>query len=215
MPLGKDKFVKVSALPGDRYGILTLVQEVGKDKRRSRLFVVKCDCGTIKTLPLDRLREGAITHCGCKKKLRYNDLTGQTFGRWTVIEMAGRKEKVVTWLCKCTCGNTKIVLSYPLRRGTSKSCGCYAKDFQRERIAREGWQRWKTVTGASAYVVEKDGKSMTLKEWAAELDIRLSTLILRWSSGWSDERILSPTPTQLEEKFKCVDPQFEPQKREA
>lgn len=61
------------------------------------------------------------------------DLTGQKFGRLTVIERAkdhiqtnGRH--IVCWLCKCECGNTCEVRSADLKRGATVSCGCYGKE---------------------------------------------------------------------------------------
>lgn len=52
------------------------------------------------------------------------DLTGQTFGRWTVIERAPNRGRHVCWLCRCECGNTGIVISSNLTSGISRSCGC-------------------------------------------------------------------------------------------
>lgn len=53
------------------------------------------------------------------------DLTGQPFGRLTVISFAGTANNgEATWLCKCSCGNTSTHKSYYLRKGTTKSCGC-------------------------------------------------------------------------------------------
>ena len=57
------------------------------------------------------------------------------FGRLAVIKQAedyvrpdGRRE--AQWLCKCDCGNDVIVISTSLKRGLTKSCGC----FMRERV---------------------------------------------------------------------------------
>lgn len=47
------------------------------------------------------------------------DLTGKKFGRLTVIERSESK-----WLCKCDCGNTKLVNGGHLVSGDTKSCGC-------------------------------------------------------------------------------------------
>ena len=52
------------------------------------------------------------------------DLTGQRFGRLTVIERAQSKDKNTAWRCKCDCGNYKIVSGPNLRAGKSRSCGC-------------------------------------------------------------------------------------------
>lgn len=60
------------------------------------------------------------------------DLTGQKFGRLTVIKRAENKGTRATWLCKCDCGNELIVVGKNLRTGNTKSCGCYQQDIARE-----------------------------------------------------------------------------------
>lgn len=59
------------------------------------------------------------------------DITGCKYGRLTVLRLAERLYGRVTWLCKCECGTEIAVISNSLRRGGTKSCGC----FQRETIA--------------------------------------------------------------------------------
>ena len=54
------------------------------------------------------------------------DLTGQRFGRLIVTEYAGKaKNGHSRWLCKCDCGNEKTVSYEGLKRGDTRSCGCY------------------------------------------------------------------------------------------
>lgn len=60
------------------------------------------------------------------------DLTGQRFGRLTVIKFVSRINKRTKWLCKCDCGNETIVSTKCLRNGDTKSCGCLKKDKARE-----------------------------------------------------------------------------------
>lgn len=53
------------------------------------------------------------------------DLTGQKFGRLTVIKYYGStKRRRNMWLCKCECGNEKVVEGSHLKSGHTKSCGC-------------------------------------------------------------------------------------------
>jgi hypothetical protein len=60
------------------------------------------------------------------------DLLGEKYGRLTVIAEAdpiyynGRKAS--RWLCKCDCGATVLVTTNKLRAGSTKSCGCLAKE---------------------------------------------------------------------------------------
>lgn len=53
------------------------------------------------------------------------DLTGMKFGRLTVVERSSNdKHGKTQWLCKCDCGNEKVIRGDSLRGGTI-SCGCY------------------------------------------------------------------------------------------
>ena len=53
------------------------------------------------------------------------DITGQKFGKWTVLKRAeNSKDNQAQWLCECECGKQKIVLGKTLRNGKSTSCGC-------------------------------------------------------------------------------------------
>lgn len=53
------------------------------------------------------------------------DLTGQVFGNLTVIARAENdKRNKARWLCRCVCGNEKIVNAKHLRSGDTQSCGC-------------------------------------------------------------------------------------------
>ena len=53
------------------------------------------------------------------------DLTGQRFGRLTVIaDSHKRKGGQVCWICKCDCGNTVEVRTGNLQSGNTTGCGC-------------------------------------------------------------------------------------------
>lgn len=57
--------------------------------------------------------------------LGIKDLTGQKFGKLTVLGISGRnKYNALIWMCKCDCGNYADVLSRSLITGHTKSCGC-------------------------------------------------------------------------------------------
>ncbi len=59
------------------------------------------------------------------------DLTGQRFGRLTVIERAGTIGKGASWLCQCDCGKRTIVIGTNLRRAKqpTRSCGCLSTEI--------------------------------------------------------------------------------------
>ncbi len=59
------------------------------------------------------------------KNPRLVDMSGKTFGEWTVVEKAGNKPRgAAIWLCKCSCGTERAVVGGDLRNGKSISCGC-------------------------------------------------------------------------------------------
>lgn len=64
--------------------------------------------------------------------IRYIDLSGRKFGRWTVLyydRTASNGDAY--WVCKCTCGAVKSVSGYNLRSNRSTSCGCLVKELMR------------------------------------------------------------------------------------
>lgn len=65
------------------------------------------------------------------------DLTGQRFGRLTVIRRAPpegyRTDTSALWVCRCDCGNEKIISGMMLRNGRTRSCGCLRSDLLRAR----------------------------------------------------------------------------------
>lgn len=61
------------------------------------------------------------------------DLTGQTFGRLTVIKevephIQPSGEKKIKWFCECSCGKETLVTTGSLRSGDTKSCGCLREE---------------------------------------------------------------------------------------
>ncbi len=62
--------------------------------------------------------------------MRLIDLTGRRFGRLEVIERRGCLKGMATWLCKCDCGIDKLVASYYLLNGKTRSCGCLANEHE-------------------------------------------------------------------------------------
>lgn len=62
------------------------------------------------------------------------DLTGQRFGRLIVIKYVGKYK----YLCRCKCGNKKIIYGYSLIDGTTKSCGCLRKEITAQGSIKHG-----------------------------------------------------------------------------
>lgn len=93
------------------------------------------------------------------------DLTGQKFGRLTVVKKNGCQNGHILWDCDCECGNTITVKGIHLKSGHTQSCGCYKKS--------------------------QISKTQTMARWADELEISDNTLLMRLRRGWSVEEALT------------------------
>lgn len=58
---------------------------------------------------------------------RAKDLTGQQFGKLTVLYRVETTKKGTHWLCECECGKKSIVSMSHLTDGHTTSCGCQKK----------------------------------------------------------------------------------------
>ena len=67
----------------------------------------------------------------------FENLTGETFGRLTVLGLSGRRGgRKSYWVCKCICGNKKVVRGDVLKVGDVKSCGCLKKEADKTNLTK-------------------------------------------------------------------------------
>lgn len=146
-------------LTGQKFGKLTVVKFLGmirdSQNRTHSKYLCKCDCGNFTEVRAGNLRSGSVKSCGCIRKdieHKYNDLSGERFGRWTVLERVYKEGMAGTlFKCECDCGNIGIVDSSTLLKGKSKSCGCYQKIYDSESNKTHGmsgtriWRIWQCM----------------------------------------------------------------------
>lgn len=121
-------------LTGKRFGKLVVDS---KDAIKNNFWLCKCDCGkeiNVSGYQLTRPLNGTRS-CGClRRDSQINDLTGKKIGRLKVIRFERSVKRssnnaINYWLCKCDCGNEKIVPHRSLtRRNFTQSCGCLHKE---------------------------------------------------------------------------------------
>lgn len=69
---------------------------------------------------------------------QFEDLTGQRFGRLTVVSRAPNRGRATTWNCLCDCGNEVIIRACDMKSGRSRSCGCFRKEENHRRFFIHG-----------------------------------------------------------------------------
>ena len=137
-------------LSGRRFGRWVATRRAGNNKNGSATWHCRCDCGAERIVNGESLRSGDSQSCGClhreltSKRTLVDLAAGQQFGRWTVIRRTENNEwGRATWLCRCDCGNERVVPSTSLRNGDSKSCGCLKRELASKRgIVNEAGNRY-------------------------------------------------------------------------
>ena len=124
---------------GQRFGRLIVISFLEKKSHRN-YWLCRCDCGNIKAIREDHLRNHKTISCGCYRQHKpapnLLDLTGKRFGKLTVISFAYTQHNYSYWNCKCDCGNDFIACGKLLTRNTTKSCGClkHQNNHKKKRI---------------------------------------------------------------------------------
>ena len=88
------------------------------------------------------------------------DMTGQRFGKLTVVKRHGSACNRATWECVCDCGDTRIVSGKYLRNGSAIDCGCSRA------VPDEDGEVWKSVAGYEGrYEVSSHGRVKSCKRF--------------------------------------------------
>jgi hypothetical protein len=138
-----------------------VIYENGR-QRTTYYWKCMCDCGNEVIRSGNSLRNDYTKSCGCNKIYEKNltndrktalhiksntnkiDLTGRVFSKLLVLGLDhkqqvtyknGKKKTTYYWKCVCECGNEVIRSGESLRRGATKSCGCYK--FYQQKLGQE------------------------------------------------------------------------------
>ena len=129
-------------IDGSRVTVIKRIEDyVGSTGFKEPQWECLCECGNIFTATTKTLRSGQTKSCGCLLResvydRTFKDLTGQKFGKLTVlyraadyIEPNGRLRTM--WHCVCECGNEKDIRGNNLTSKSTQSCGCLTKENAR------------------------------------------------------------------------------------
>lgn len=106
-------------------------------------------------------------------------MVGRKFNRLTVVSEHDKRGFETRWLCQCECGNQSIVMGKNLRKGTTKSCGCYATEQRGKTNLRHG------MHGSREYQIWADMKARcgnTSHNAFAQYGGRGISVCARWQS---------------------------------
>ena len=101
---------------------------------------------------------------------KFEDLTGQRFGRLVVLGRASNKIRKngrakTMWRCKCDCGNEKVINAESLKSGATKSCGCLNAEMRSQVPITHGYTKgghkerlygvWRNIISRCEYPKQK------------------------------------------------------------
>lgn len=123
---------------------------------------------------------------------RIKDITGERFGKLTVLSFShiNKKDNWAYWDCICDCGNKRVACGTRLRNGELKSCGCLSKSFS------EQWIRNLSSSHRGIKPTEETKKKMSKSQMGREVteltrkkigDAQRGEKNHRWGKEWSIE----------------------------
>lgn len=138
-----------------------------------------CDCGAVKAVMGQSLRQAKTASCGCLHKENCGKirlkLAGQRFGRLIVVKFVRKHRSYSYWRCRCDCGKHRVVRSTSLTTGHTTSCGCLWREKVISSATKHGLSRTR------AYAALKARERLELKRgldgaWTPEMDAALRSL---------------------------------------
>jgi hypothetical protein len=131
----KTKFIN---MVGEKFGKLEVVSYGGKDANEHTLWICKCECGRLTTVPRGNLIAHNTRSCGCA---RFNmadksppgmNRIGERHAALTIIargpDLSSHRYILA---CKCDCGNVVEMASNYFRLRTDCGCGMAGRSKQK------------------------------------------------------------------------------------
>lgn len=144
----------------------------------------------------------------------FKDLTGQKFGKLTVLKLSEKKRvkgHVRTfWSCKCDCGKEVAIAVSGLRGGTV-SCGCIRKDM----VVQMNYMKLSKnpiMSVAKRYYrsvyANKEGDTISFEEWlpltqlpCAYCGTSFSNRLNKYRTRYNAKKVVSVTEEQIESSY--------------
>ena len=144
--------MKIVDILGQRFGRLLVKSIAGRTPRGKVRWLCECDCGQSVDVMGEALRRGYSNSCGCLRRelaavrdpvgdgVRYGRLVIATEADDVVRTYDNEKHNTRMVIARCDCGSETTTSWNSLRRGRTKSCGCFRAECGVTR-ARHLWDR--------------------------------------------------------------------------
>lgn len=133
--------MKRQNLIGQTFGDWIVISKDSNPRNDNHIYYI-CQCKKChkqKSIRSTILRKNPpICNCLDQDNIRIKNLTGQHFGRWTVLYMSQNQNgHHIKWHCRCSCEKhtQRNIDGVSLRRGLSLSCGCLTQSRGEAKIA--------------------------------------------------------------------------------
>ncbi len=185
----------------DKFGRLTAIKFIKRDKKSQQYWLFKCNCGNEKVIGIDDIKKGNTKSCGCLHSI--HGMTG------TRIYISWKAMKA-----RCLNKNNPAYKNYGGRGITIcpewldfenfyKNMGVMPENKSLDRIKNDkGYYpencKWSTKIEQAnnrrdridSHFLTYKGKTLTVSQWARELNINKGTVFTRLNREWSIENIL-------------------------
>lgn len=195
--------MRLKNLTGMRFGMLTVISMTKERKNNQVCYLVQCDCGNKKESIGYLLTSGKSVSCGCKRRiagLKHGKSSSREYRIWADMRR------------RCIDERNK---NYPYYGGRGISVCDRWQDFSNfiadmgksqkgqslDRIDNSGKYepdncKWSSLkeqarNRRSNRLINFNGKTMCVSEWAETIGIARDTLKRRLLLGWSVERALT------------------------
>lgn len=122
---------------------------------------------------------------------------GDRYGRLVIIQESSKRNGYRRFLCKCDCGNKKIIVLNALHYGRSRSCGCLRNEshFKHRQSQSRLYHTWTLMRSRCYNPNDKryscyGGRGITIcDQWGEFVNFQTWALSHGYSEGLSIERI--------------------------
>lgn len=127
------------------------------------------------------------------------NIVGMQFSRLSVLEFSGvTKRNESQFLCRCSCGNEKVIKGTNLKKGITKSCGCLRREKFIEESKKESKRKRELVKQATGKTLKERRKDKTA------LRRKMFPEKIKQSSKASSKKYAEKIRDELTDTYVCM-----------